>query len=98
MEWSQPFFEPAVVAIDVIDVEGGRFRPWATGRGQDMAVYLRLSGESYDRFSAIAAQLVGRSNNAVKGCDDRSLVELGQNRISCRAGSISRDQNRNLLC
>ena len=70
MEGAQPLFEPTVVAIDVIDVEGGRFRSWTTGRGQDMAGNLRFSGEANDRFAAIAAQLVGRSDNAIKGSAD----------------------------
>ena len=100
MERSQPFLESAVIAVDVVDVvdvEIGRLWPWPAGRWKDVAGDFRLASEGDDRLAAIAAQLVGRRDDAGERGGDRGPVEFGQNRIGGGAVSVAGDQYRDLL-
>ena len=97
MERAQPFFQTAMVSVDVVDMQVGGLAPGAAGRGQDAAGDLCLAGEADDRLAAIAAELVVRGDNTIECGGDRSAVEFGENGIGGQAVSITGDENGDLL-
>ena len=97
VERAQPFLQPPMVAVYVVDMEVGGLASGAAGRGQDAAGDLRLAGEADDRLAAIAAELVVRGDNTIECGGDRSAVEFGENGIGGQAVSITGDENGDLL-
>src|ERR1019366_2799950 len=97
MEWTKPLFQPAVVSIDVVDVQVWRLRSRAAGLWQDTARDFRFAGEADDRLAAIATKLIVRRDHAIKCGRDGGTVKFRQHRVRRRPVPVTRDQNRNLL-
>jgi hypothetical protein len=72
VEWTQPYLQTAMVAVDIVDVETGGFRSGATWFRQDAAGDFRLAGEADDRLAAIATELVVRRDNTAKRGNPKS--------------------------
>jgi len=66
VEWTQPFLQTAMVAVDVVEMEIRRFRSRATGCRQNTAGDLGLAGEADDRLATIAAELVVRRDHTTE--------------------------------
>src|SRR4051812_10828247 len=81
LEAAHPFFEP--IGIHVVDVKIGHLRAGLARGRQDRD--RSLEGEGNDGGAAIAAELVGRRDDTLKGGRDGRPVQLGQHRIDRRA-------------
>ena len=97
MERAQPLFEPAVVTIDVVDMQVRRLWSRTAGFRQDTARNFRLAGEANDRLAAVATELIVRRDHTIKSGRDGSPVEFGQHGIRGPPAPVPRDQDRNLL-
>ena len=55
------------------------------------------AGESGDRLSAIADQMIARRNDAGEGCSHRSAVHLRQDGVEGRALPVAGDEDRDIV-
>ena len=86
-----------MVGIGIIDVEVGGVRARLSWSGQDVMRNACFLGEGDDGPAAVAAELVGGSDNAAQcSCDGRP-VELGQDGVNGGASAVSRNDHRDLF-
>src|SRR3954468_17138461 len=64
MERAQPFLQAAMVGIDVVDMQVGRFRSRTTRLWQNTTGDRLPAGEADDRLAAVAAELVVDTHHA----------------------------------
>ena len=70
MEAAEPFFEPFVVGIDVVEVVVRRQRIWLSRPRQNMRDDLGPPRKGDDGAAAIAAERIGSGNDAIQSRGD----------------------------
>src|SRR5271166_2457421 len=97
MEATQPFFQPAMVGIDVVEMEIRRLGVWFTRHRQDMGWDRSPPRKGNDRGAAITTELVGRGDHAAQRRGDGDAVQSRQHRIRGGAFAVARNDHRNLF-
>src|SRR4051812_22439596 len=92
MERPQPFLQAAMVGVDVVDMQVGRFRSRTTRLWQNATGDRLPAGEADDRLAAVAAELVVDSHHAVQCGGDRGAREARQYGVRGVAGSVAGHQ------
>ncbi len=64
MEPAQPFFQPAMVGIDVIEMKVGCGWAWLAGPWQDMRDNASTPSKGDDCAPAVTAERIGRCHDA----------------------------------
>jgi len=97
VEAVEPLFEAAVVGVDVVDVQMGRFRGWLSWREHRVERNPGSAGEGGDWPAAVADQMVVLCDDAGKRSSYGSTVDLRQDRVEGRALPIAGDENGNIV-
>src|SRR5271169_3782953 len=97
VEAGAPLLEAAVVGVDVVDVQMGRFRGWLSRRDHRVERNPGSAGEGGDWPAAVTDQMVVLCDDAGKRCAYRSPVNLRQDRVEDRALPVAGDENGNIV-
>src|SRR5277367_1157813 len=76
VEAAQPFLQPAMVSVDVVEVVIRRLARWFAGLRQDMRGNTGPARECNDRRAAVAAEFIGWRNNAAQGRGNRYAIQF----------------------
>ena len=76
MEAAQPFLQPAMVGIDVVEVKIWRSGVWFAGHRQNMRGNSGPARESDNRRATVAAEFVGRRDDPVQRRGNRRSVQF----------------------
>src|SRR5277367_1738860 len=97
MEAAQPFLQAGMVSIDVVEVKLRRLWIWFARHRQDVCRNSSPACESHNRRAAIAAELIGRRDDAAQRRGNRHTVQFRQYRVRRRSLTVARDDHRDLL-
>ena len=97
MEAPEPFLEPPVVGVHVVDVIFRRLRDRGARRGQDVDFELGAPRECRDGRPPIAAKWRRGGDDPTERGRETGGVEPGQDRVDGRARPVARDDDGDLF-
>ena len=97
MKPAEPFLQPAIVGVDVVEAKIKRCRVRFAGYRKNMRRDPGAAREGNNSGAAIAIELVGRRHHTTQRSRDERAVQSPQHRIRGATLSIARDKHRDLF-